>query len=212
MGEPGRPAERAWDGWVLLGANLLTLGIALWREWGLLPLLWPYWIQSVLVGLFAWLRIRAAQRRPAGLALEAGHFASHYGFGHLVYLGFLILFTSLADADGYVEGTSNGKTARWFLGTISRLDVWLFVLLAAAFAWAHLGEYVRQTDRDLFRPPTLKGMTTAAYLRVMPMHMTLILGLALGGGATAVVLFIVLKTVVDLQLHRHTMKAREDDG
>lgn len=210
--ESDRPSAPVWDGWVLLGANLLTLGIALWREWGLLPLLWPYWIQSVLVGLFAWLRIRAAQRRSVGLALEAGHFAAHYGFGHLVYLGFLILFTSLAAADGYVEGTSNGRPARWFLGTISRFDAWLFVLLAAAFAWAQLGEYFRQTDQDLFRPPTLKSMTTAAYLRVVPMHMTLILGVALGGGATAVVLFAVLKTVVDLQLHRHARKAREDEG
>lgn len=36
--------------WAIVGANALTLLIAGWQQWGLLQLLWPFWIQSVIIG------------------------------------------------------------------------------------------------------------------------------------------------------------------
>ncbi|MCX6801619.1 MAG: DUF6498-containing protein [Candidatus Diapherotrites archaeon] len=41
----------------LLAANLFTIAIAVTQGWGLLQLLWVYWFQSVIIGVFNYLRI-----------------------------------------------------------------------------------------------------------------------------------------------------------
>ena len=46
-------------------ANLLTIGIALWQDWPLVMMLWPYWCQSVVVGWFARQRILALPEADA---------------------------------------------------------------------------------------------------------------------------------------------------
>jgi hypothetical protein len=88
----------------LVLANLVTLGVALAFDWPPSYLLWPYWLQSLVIGGFAVRQMLAAprvstegftsngQRVPetrAGRVSTARFFCVHYGFfhaGHAVFI------------------------------------------------------------------------------------------------------------------------------
>jgi len=65
---PGLPSEtparpRSSDGW-LLASNLLILGLALWQGWSLVSLLFPFWLQSVAIGVLQARRMWLLQSLP----------------------------------------------------------------------------------------------------------------------------------------------------
>jgi uncharacterized protein DUF6498 len=89
----------------LLLSNALAAGMALILRWPLETLLWPYWIQSVIIGWYSRQRVLALKsfstdgltmndqpvpETVASLRKVAGFFTLHYGFFHAVYLAFLV--------------------------------------------------------------------------------------------------------------------------
>ena len=38
----------------VVATNVAVIGIALWQHWPLVVLLWPYWLQSVIIGWYSW--------------------------------------------------------------------------------------------------------------------------------------------------------------
>jgi hypothetical protein len=114
----------------LIVTNVSTLGLALFFQWPLGLLMWPYYFQSLIIGWFSRERILALQSfttdgftinnqsvepTPATQRSTANFFALHYGIFHLAYFFFLL------------------QSARG----LSALD-WLGIATAAvAFAWNH---------------------------------------------------------------------------
>ena len=47
---------------VLVLANLVTIGFAVWENWDVRELLWIYWIQGLIIGMFGWVRILNLKR------------------------------------------------------------------------------------------------------------------------------------------------------
>ena len=195
------PADRAALGW-LVASNAVTVVIALWQGWSLGLLLWPYWLQSVIIGRFSYLRIRGLRRfstegfRINGRAVEptestqrqtAGFFALHYGAFHLVYAVFLTQQTMPAQD-------------------------WIWVAVAGvAFFFNHRDSYLRFRDADRQGEPNIGALMFLPYLRVLPMHLMIIFGVGfMGGGPFAVLLFALLKTVADCAMHvaEHRILAR----
>ena len=89
---------------MLLLANVATLAAALVFDWPAGWLLWPYWMQSVVIGWYARKRMlslrnfstsgftsnnRAVPEDEAGKRSTANFFTLHYGFFHLGYFVFL---------------------------------------------------------------------------------------------------------------------------
>jgi hypothetical protein len=195
----------------LLLANGLTLLVAELRGFGPVELLWPFWFQNVWIGLAQAHRIRHLRDysteglsiggRPAEPSPElprkiAGFFILHYGFFHFVYLVFLLAFTFASDPDGTIEVTDGqtGESSRVHLGKVEGAD-WLGIgLLAAAFAFAERGEARQATGAG--RKPNIGTLMFMPYLRIVPMHLTIILAMALGSGG-AVWLFVALKTLAE---------------
>lgn len=201
----------------ILAANVLTVIVALWQGWGLLLLLWPFWIQSVIIGFYARRRMlllkdfcvqglkinnRQVEATPETLRKVANFFALHYGFFHLGYLVFLVTFAAGADAEGLVPVTneSTGAVTMLMVGRVHPLDFVIFAALGVAFWLGHRASHREHVARDLAGRPSLGSLMFMPYLRVFPMHLTIIFGSLLGGGA--VVLFGALKTVADLLMHR----------
>ncbi|MCU0754333.1 MAG: DUF6498-containing protein [Xanthomonadales bacterium] len=58
-------------------------------------------------------------------------------------------------------------------------------------------------DKDLASRPSIGSLAALPYLRVVPMHLTLILGVGLGGGVAGITVFLILKTLADVGLHRY---------
>lgn len=213
MGETPLRRDRAT--WSLLGSNLLTLALALWQRWPLGLLLWPYWGQSVVIGWYARKRILAApayrrgakpffvdgsEVRPDEWSQErlAGVFTLHFGLFHLIYLVFLPLLGA--------AWSETAITGREWLSAMA---------LVVPFALTHAQSHRENVAADVASVPTVTQLMVLPYLRVVPMHLTLIFGVALvaaDAAPWAVALFIALKSVLDLVLHRYEHRALQRDG
>ena len=191
----------------IIASNLATLIAALLQGWGMIQLLWPFWGQSVIIGYYSLLRIRKA----AGWDLRYPlFFLAHYGGFHAIYLMFLLALTGSADAQGMVPvNTNTGDPMQLYAGTYTPLDGVIYLGLIIGFWLTHRASHRRYLDLDLASRPSAQKLMSVPYLRILPMHMTLILGVLLGGPGT-LIFFMILKTCADLLMHRveHRMLAK----
>ena len=89
----------------LIGANLISIILALKEGWSLQDLMIIYWAQSVIIGVFSAKRMLAlTEFTTAGMSQDgkplsatrktqrsmAGFFAMHYGGFHFIYLVFIL--------------------------------------------------------------------------------------------------------------------------
>lgn len=200
----------------ILVTNAITFVIALWQDWGVLQLMWPFWAQSVIIGWFARQRMLKLTRfctgglkingQPVSPTPEtqrrvANFFAMHYGFFHLAYFIFLLAFTLLSDAGGSIEvtHTGTGVKSEVFLGNVHPLDFLIFAALALGFWHSHRASHLEHVEADLRNTPSIGTLMFMPYLRIIPMHLCIILAIPLGGGA--IWLFVLLKTGADLLMH-----------
>jgi hypothetical protein len=181
-------------------ANLATLAAAVIQGWGMAQLLWPFWAQSVIIGLYATIRLGRAAGHDVRYPL---FFLVHYGGFHAAYLFFLITMGNSADADGYVPVTneSTGEIMMLYAGTQGPIDYLIYTGLAIAFWIGHRKSHRQHVVSDLASSPGPDKLMMLPYVRIVPMHLTLIFGVLLGGTGT-IVLFGLLKTAADVGLHK----------
>lgn len=188
---PTPSREARFEQTLSFAANVVTLLIALWQGWSFASLVWPYWLQSVAIGVGNVVRMSRVDRfstdgvrmndapvpaNASGRGCMAAFFCVHYGLFHLVYLMFLLGITELAPGEG-----------RW-------VAVGAAVMVAAQIVATR-----RQMREDAATTPNLGTMMMMPYLRILPMHLTILFGLPLAGSSAgaAVLLFGVLKTLGD---------------
>jgi hypothetical protein len=187
------------SGWSLIGANLVTIVIALARGWPLLEIMWIYWGQSVIIGFFNFLRIMNLRQFSTEGVLVNGRsvdpttktkvegaifFACHYGFFHAIYCVFLVAGPfSARDADA------------------TAMDLPFMAICLATFLANHAFSFAHNFQRDRQRCPNIGTVMLFPYARILPMHITIIIGSALAGGPVAIALFLMLKTGADLIMH-----------
>ncbi|HET7365641.1 MAG TPA: DUF6498-containing protein [Burkholderiales bacterium] len=184
----------------VIATNVVAIGIAWWMQWPLVTLLWPYWMQSVIIGWYSRKRILALrefslantsgfdQGSPERTKRHTAHFfVLHYGIFHLVYAIFLWNFT---------RGGMRGVPAYH----VTPLDLVFMALLAVSFVLTHRGSYQRIMAADQQARPNIGGVMFLPYLRIVPMHLAIIIGLSAGyhGG---MLLFATLKTIADALMH-----------
>jgi hypothetical protein len=177
----------------LLLANGATLLAAILLEWPAGWLLWPYWIQSVVIGWYARKRMLSLRQfsttgftsndQPvpedeSGKRSTANFFTLHYGLFHLFYFGFLC--------------AEHPPGRGW--------DLAVLAACGASFVLSQQQTYAAQHAADLRGKPNLGALMFTPYLRVVPMHLAIIIGTAMRGGVGELVFFIVLKTASDLAL------------
>jgi hypothetical protein len=202
--DPSAAPQRAHlDGsaWSLLGANLLSLSVAVYQGWTLVDLMLVYWLQSVIIGASYVARILALDKfstenfkindRAVAPTREtkirtACFFAVHYGFFHVVYLVFVLSESSLA--------------------AIADPQLWICAL---AFAGNHVYSYRYNRDADRRGTPNIGTLMFTPYLRILPMHLTIVFGL-MSSSVFGLAFFGTLKTAADVVMHavEHRMLAR----
>ncbi len=212
--DPAQPTDHALKG--ILLANAATLALAWWQQWSLLELMWPYWMQSVIIGWYARQRIlklrefsteglrindRAVSPTPETQRQVANFFALHYGFFHLGYLAFLVMFSATADGAGFVTvHHDSGGSSEVHIGHLHPLDYLAFALLVIGFWLSHRASHREHVAADLCGCPNLGTLMFLPYARVVPMHLTIILGVSMGD--SALWLFALLKTGADVLMHK----------
>ena len=185
---------------LLLAANGVTVLLATILSWNVLVLMWVYWFQSVVIGVTSFFRIRSLEDfSTAGLTINgrsveptektrnrvAFFFLQHYGFFHLGYFVFLVAFSQhgLFDVDGG--------------GPLSPIDLLYIIPTCLLFLGNHVFSYSYNKPRDAGRQ-NIGTLMFYPYARIIPMHLTIILGGFLGGG---LLLFLLLKTLADAIMH-----------
>ena len=75
-------------------------------------------------------------------------------------------------------------------------------LIAFSFAWTHWRSHVEHVAADLQGRPNIGKLMFMPYVRIFPMHFIIIFGAISGGGRGTLLLFVVMKTLADLAMHR----------
>jgi len=180
---------------LLVLANLVTIVIAVVQKWNLRDIMWIYWGQSVIIGVFNWRRILdLKQFSTEGFRINdqpveptrktqlqtAWFFLFHYGFFHFVY--FLFLYHDNRPLPN------------------SRLLV--IAACIGAFLVNHAFSYWHNRERDMNRKPNIGTVMFFPYARIIPMHLTIVSGSFFAGDSRAgLLLFLGLKTVADVIMH-----------
>jgi Family of unknown function (DUF6498) len=185
----------------LLVSNVVVIAFALDQQWSLIKLLWIYWAQSVIIGVFNVFKIRDlthfstngfyVNNKPVAPTEEtkrqtALFFAIHYGIFHLVYFFFLVVFSFVGfwQVSAYITAASV-----------------LFILASIALFFAnHLYSFLHNREQERKRIRNIGGVMFSPYARIIPMQLTLILGVFLVD-QMALLLFLALKTVADVVMH-----------
>ncbi len=189
-----------WSGcdistWALLGSNIWVLILYLKDGSDLGTILVVYWIQSVIIGFFNFIRIinlkefstegflvngRAVEPTRKTKIQVAWFFAFHYGFFHLIYAIFLIVV--------FIAPKNSG--------TISLS----LILGSAAILFAnHLFSFFYNRNRDTGEE-NIGQIMFLPYARILPMHLMIIFGIFLKG-TIGMIIFMFMKTIADLTMH-----------
>lgn len=174
--------------------------------------LWIYWFQSVIIGIFNFIRMITLENFSTegfrqgnkqvlptkATAISSGvFFLFHYGFFHLIYAVFLGSFSSSSNSDNNTH------------------DVKFILVSAGIFLVSYLIEFLNSKKEDSNELPNIGLIMFAPYARIIPMHLTIILGGFIGAAGSffssdtnvaVIVLFISLKTIVDLITHSVDLK------
>lgn len=193
--------------WSLIFSNLAVVFFALIDKLSAIDVLWIYWAQSVIIGIFNFIKMlslkefstegfkqgnKAVLPTKAAKISTALFFLFHYGFFHFIYAMFLGSFSSF----GVLHSGS--------------LNINYFYFSSIIFFINYLIEFINSFREPSAEIPNLGKIMFAPYARIIPMHLTIILGgfIAAAGSTFSadtnlmiIVLFIGIKTIVDLITH-----------
>lgn len=195
------------DGSVLLliVTNVAVVVLALFLQWRLVDMMMVYGIQSLVIGASYFARILSLEKfstenfKMNGRTVEpttetkvktAIFFAFHFGFFHLGYFTFMF----------------SGEYGEPEFG----IDL---AICALAFVVNHAFSYRYHRERDRAGSPNIGTLMFTPYVRIIPMHLTIMIG-SLLSGALGVLVFGVLKSIADAALHQveHKMIAKSRDA
>lgn len=209
----------------LLVTNLITIIFAIFENWDLATVLFIYWAQSIIIGIFTVLTLLSAD--TGALAADmgkslvkhggdstvrkehiwlykfmlAGFFTLHYGLFHWAYFSFIVISGLFGPVD------------------FGGIGIWA---ACGLFFFNHLYSYsyhrssekqgMKFVTEEFFRP----------YNRIIPMHLTIIFGsivvlafqfLGITSVMPVLVLFLALKTWMDIRMHlrKHYEQAHPDE-
>jgi hypothetical protein len=192
-GDGAPPVQADGSVWILGISNVVALAVAVVQGWSLFDLMLVYWIQSVAIGASNVFRILALERfstknftinnRPVDPTPKtkrhvALFFMLHYGLFHFVYLVFII---------------NEGPDSLIF-------DPW-YLVCGLVFAVNHFFSYRYNRELDRQGTPNIGTLMFLPYLRIVPMHLTIVFGASRGYPGFGLLIFGGLKTVADVLMH-----------
>ena len=182
---------------LLILSNLVTIIFAVFFNWSIYVIMWGYWCQSVIIGIFNFLRMLTLKNystkgllmnnQPVKPSFRAKlsisfFFLFHYGFFHFGYMVFLAAFSS---------------------GQITANDFLAILMITFIFFLNHLFSFIFYRKKQ--EKQNLGTMLFFPYVRIVPMHLTILFGGIFLGSVVALtpvlVFFLLLKTAADVVMH-----------
>jgi hypothetical protein len=209
----------------LIAANVITIALAILGNWDLATVMFIYWAQSIIIGVFTVISLLGVDTKALGADLQkpvlerggteiiapwfvgfykcciAGFFCLHYGLFHWVYYAFIV--------ESGIFGTVN----------FSDPGIWFSCGL---FFVNHLYSFMTFRNTGPKGAMDINEHFFTPYRRIVPMHLTILFGsiviLALQiFGITStmpvLVLFLLLKMYTDITAHidKHRQEKHPDE-
>lgn len=183
-------------------ANLVPLGGVLFLGWEIFPLIFLFWLENVIVGVFNALKLLLlAPAEPVGWVVKAvmlPFFCFHYGMFCLVHGVFVfVLF-----GRGVVEIRGPLEWQHIWSVLVNQHLYWAALALAASHGVSFVLNYLHSGE---YRQARLDALMHAPYGRVVVLHVAILGGgfliLSLGSPLGGLILLIVLKIVLDVRAH-----------
>lgn len=174
----------------LLLANGVTLALALLLGWPVDILLWPYWLQSAVIGIVAARRLALLPRNANADAAEKRDLPP-WVFFTIFYGGWFGLFL--------------GALVQNHRANVELSDVVGIVVAGVVFAANHWFSYRKNLSADLAAGPDVITLVFAPLLRAAPMFVGCYAAQEMieADSPSVVGAFAAAKTFVDVLLHRN---------
>ena len=176
----------------LIFTNIIIIIIALVENWDAFEILFIYWCQSIIIGFFNVIKILtygAGDNNRSYFSekiFSSIFFIFHYGMFHAGYLFFLYFLS-----DGRISISI-------FFNNFYFSSMILLLFINHMFSFVYNKYILKEKQKDIgtifFQP----------YARIIPMHLTIILGgffLLMDIPQITLVIFLILKTAVDVMMH-----------
>lgn len=175
----------------LLFSNIIIIILAITQHWEVTTVLWVYWMQSIIIGFFQFLRILSLKKFSTEnfkinnqsvsptfqtKVFTVFFFVFHYGFFHFIYAIFLFNFF-----------------------TNQPLDFTYLFIGGLIFLLNHAFSFYQNKKIDEQKIQNIGTLMFSPYARIIPMHLIIVFGAILG--QSTLVIFLILKTLVDLLMH-----------
>lgn len=195
------PPPRSWprSAWLLMAANAVPLWGVFALDWDAGALLWLYWLENLVIGACAAVRIATAGAAPLpGIArvFLVPFFLVHFGLfcmGHALVLTFL---TNPGAGDPF--GSAATLTAVRSIPGVG----WALLALVLSHGYSVIAHFLFGGERRT-ASPQLEMLKP--YGRILVMHLTVLAGgalmLAFEAPAAALVVLTLMKTALDLAAH-----------
>lgn len=185
----------------LLFVNSIMIFFAIYENWSLLTIMFIYWCQSVIIGVFTFFKILNLKNfSTEGMRFSnipalpttgtkigmAFFFLFHYGFFHFVYFFFLI-----------ANPFFNTSSPTSFTGLT-------ILIVVVVFFVNHLFSFLYNREKDSKKKQNIGKVMMFPYIRIVPMHLTIIFGsffIMAGSPQMGLILFLILKTIADVAMH-----------
>ncbi len=193
----GKPSALA-----LIVANLVPLYGVVFLRWEVFPLVFLYWFENVIVGVFNVFRMVSTPpydvKTWVGKVFLIPFFCVHYGMFTAIHGVFvMVLFGGYGYQGAPFPGPEIVAGSMKEYGLVLPAVV-LFLSHGFSFVWNHLGrgEYKRAGLNELMARP---------YGRIVILHLTIIFGgfliMTLGSPIAGLLLLVALKIGFDLKAH-----------
>jgi hypothetical protein len=191
---------------LLIISNILTIIFALKGNWSLIVIMWAFWIQSVIIGIFNFIKILSLKKfstenfkinnQPVKPTDSTKHFTAlfflfHYGFFHFIYMVFLL--SNNAEI--------NGVPVTYNLSLTGSEIIWI-IITGIIFFSNHLFSYIKNYENDSKKVRNIGTLMFFPYARIIPMHLTICMGLFLSSSPNSILFFMILKTLADVVMHQ----------
>jgi hypothetical protein len=180
-------------------ANAVVIAWALYDKYDADLLVWVYWCQSVIIGIFWFLRIAthkklysldklAVDGRPTPLAVT-----DRFGLGFLFLFSYAVFHIAILPlvAAGLLSGTQEVS-----------FPVIELAVGSCVFFVAELISFVKDPNRTQDRVADTAVLMGYPYGRIVPMHVTILIGAWVYdhgvSGQWVLAVFLVLKTIADM--------------
>lgn len=190
------PQKYLWSDlslWILLLTNFITIFIALREGWNVTPLLWIYWSQSIIIGLFNFIRILQLKEFSTKDVKIFGRFVDPT-FQTKIRTALIFLFSY-----GVFNLFSFIAIRDYAPGTISNPDLTFVYSASLLFFFNHLFSYLYNRPRDT-KKQNIGTLMFYPFARIIPMYLIFVF-VPIFSIVGALPIFLLLKTSADAVMH-----------